>query len=233
MQLAVLDSHKPEFPDPNTALDDPDGLLAVGGNLQPDTLLSAYYQGIFPWYNEDDPLLWWSPSIRCVIDPLSLHISKSLQKQLRKQDYHVTFNQSFVQVIEACAQRDYKTDTWINSNMIMAYTELNRLGKAHSVEIWQDNKLVGGAYGVAVGAVFCGESMFSYQPNASKIALVHLCGHIVELGFKLIDCQLVTDHLISMGAKPLDKSIFLQKLKQWRDCEIKWSNQYLSVKTDK
>jgi leucyl/phenylalanyl-tRNA--protein transferase len=168
-----------------------------------------------------------------VIDPLSLHVSKSLQKQLRKQDYHVTFNQSFVQVIEACAQRDYKTDTWINSDMIMAYTELNRLGKAHSVEIWQDKKLVGGAYGVAVGGVFCGESMFSYQPNASKIALVHLCGHIVELGFKLIDCQLVTDHLISMGAKPLDKSIFLQKLKQWRDCEIKWSNQYLSVNTDK
>ena len=233
MQLAVLDSHNPEFPDPNTALDDPDGLLAVGGNLQPDTLLSAYYQGIFPWYNEDDPLLWWSPSIRCVIDPINLHISKSLQKQLRKQDYHVTFNQSFEQVIEACAQRDYKTDTWINSDMIMAYTELNRLGKAHSVEIWQHKKLVGGAYGVAVGGVFCGESMFSYQPNASKIALVHLCDHIVELGFKLIDCQLVTDHLISMGAKPLEKSIFLQKLKQWRDCEIKWSNQYLSVNTDK
>jgi leucyl/phenylalanyl-tRNA--protein transferase len=117
--------------------------------------------------------------------------------------------------------------------MIMAYTNLHSLGKAHSVEIWQDKKLVGGAYGVAVGGVFCGESMFSYQPNASKIALVHLCGHIVELGFKLIDCQLVTDHLISMGAKPLDKSIFLQKLKQWRDCEIKWSNQYLSVNTDK
>ena len=233
MELAVLDSHKPEFPDPNTALDDPDGLLAVGGNLQPDTLLSAYYQGIFPWYNEDDPLLWWSPSIRCVIDPISLHISKSLQKKLKKQDYHVTFNQSFLQVIEACAQRDYKTDTWINSDMIMAYTELNRLGKAHSVEIWQDKKLVGGAYGVAVGGVFCGESMFSYQPNASKIALVHLCDHIVQLGFKLIDCQLVTDHLISMGAKSLDKSIFLQKLKQWRDCEIKWSNQYLSVNTDK
>ena len=126
MQLAVLDSHEPQFPAPNTALDDPDGLLAVGGNLQPDTLLSAYYLGIFPWYNEDDPLLWWSPSIRCVIDPQKLHISKSLQKQRRKKAHRVTFNQSFSQVIEACAQRDHKTDTWINNEMILAYTELNR-----------------------------------------------------------------------------------------------------------
>ena len=227
MQLAVLDSHKPEFPDPNTALDDPDGLLAVGGNLQPDTLLSAYYRGIFPWYNEDDPILWWSPSIRCVIDPYELHISKSLQKHLRKQTYDVTFNQSFAQVIEACAKRDHQTDTWINSEMIMAYNKLNSLGKAHSVEVWHEERLIGGAYGVAVGGVFCGESMFSYQTNASKMALVHLCKHITQLGFKLIDCQLVTDHLMSMGAKSLARSKFQHRLKQLRDCEINWSNQYL------
>lgn len=233
MQLAVLDSNKPEFPDPNTALDDPDGLLAVGGNLQPDTLYSAYYSGIFPWYNEDDPLLWWSPSIRCVIDPLDLYISKSLQKQLRKQVSRVTFNQSFDQVIKACAQRDGKTDTWINGEMILAYTNLNKLGKAHSVEVWQDDKLIGGAYGVTVGAIFCGESMFSYKANASKIALVHLCKHISKLGFKLIDCQLVTNHLMSMGAQSLNRKVFLQKLDQLRDCEIHWNNQYLSTNQGK
>ena len=227
MQLAVLDSYKPEFPDPNTALEDPDGLLAVGGNLQPDTLLSAYYRGIFPWYNDDDPILWWSPSIRCVIDPCHLHISKSLHKQLRKQAYRVTFNQSFAQVIKACALRDHQTDTWINSEMMTAYNELNILGKAHSVEIWQDEQLVGGAYGVAVGGVFCGESWFSHQINGSKVALVHLCKHITQLGFKLIDCQLMTDHLISMGATSLARSKFQNRLKQLRDCEINWSNQYL------
>ena len=232
MRLAVLDSKTPEFPDPNTALDDPDGLLAVGGNLQPDTLLSAYNKGVFPWYNEDDPLLWWSPSIRCVIDPLKVHISKSLHKQLRKNDYRVTFNQSFAQVISACAQRDNKTDTWINEDMIIAYTYLNNLGKAHSVEIWQNDLLIGGAYGVAIGAVFCGESMFSRQTNASKIALVHLCNHLATLGFKLLDCQLVNDHLMTMGAVSLSRRVFLKKLNHLRDYEIHWHNRYLPANLD-
>ncbi|MGB0473882.1 MAG: leucyl/phenylalanyl-tRNA--protein transferase, partial [Porticoccaceae bacterium] len=203
MQLAVLDPINPVFPDPNTALDDPDGLLAVGGNLQPDTLLSAYYNGIFPWYNEDDPILWWSPSTRCVIDPLDLHISKSLQKLLRQQRFTISFDQAFEQVINACAQRDSKTDTWINSDMISAYIALNKLGVAHSVEVWQGSRLVGGAYGVAIGAVFCGESMFSKESNASKVALVHLTQYLSGLGFQLIDCQLVSSHLLTMGAKSL------------------------------
>lgn len=224
MQLAVLDSSHPEFPDPNNALDDPDGLLAVGGNLQPDTLLSAYYNGVFPWYNEGDPILWWSPSTRCVIDPLKLHISKSLQKQLRKNSFTISFNQAFEDVISACAQRDSKTDTWINNDMILAYTDLHSLGKAHSVEVWQNSELVGGAYGVSTGAVFCGESMFSSVPNASKVALVHLSKHIVGVGFKLIDCQLVTDHLVSMGAQVLPRREFLKTLNQLRNQQIQWRN---------
>lgn len=233
MQLAVLDTNIPEFPDPNTALEDPDGLLAVGGNLQPDTLLMAYYNGVFPWFNEGDPMLWWSPSLRCVIDPFKVHVSKSLLKKLRKNTYRVTFNHSFSQVIAACAKRESETDTWINDDMIFAYTYLNKLGKAHSVELWQDDVLIGGAYGVAIGAVFCGESMFSRQANASKIALVHLCNHIAKLGFKLIDCQLVTDHLTSMGAESLNRSVFLKKLDQLRDCDIHWHNRYLSPSWDK
>lgn len=223
MQLAVLDPINPDFPDPNTALDDPDGLLAVGGNLQPDTLLSAYYNGIFPWYNEDDPILWWSPSTRCVIDPLDLHISKSLQKLLRQQRFTISFDQAFEQVINACAQRDSKTDTWINSDMISAYIALNKLGVAHSVEVWQGSRLVGGAYGVAIGAVFCGESMFSKESNASKVALVHLTQYLSGLGFQLIDCQLVSSHLLTMGAKSLKRPKFLQILQKLRNINTDFS----------
>lgn len=223
MQLAVLDPINPVFPDPNTALDDPDGLLAVGGNLQPDTLLSAYYNGIFPWYNEDDPILWWSPSTRCVIDPLDLHISKSLQKLLRQQRFTISFDQAFEQVINACAQRDSKTDTWINSDMISAYIALNKLGVAHSVEVWQGSRLVGGAYGVAIGAVFCGESMFSKESNASKVALVHLTQYLSGLGFQLIDCQLASSHLLTMGAKSLKRPKFLQILQKLRNINTDFS----------
>ena len=223
MQLAVLDPINPVFPDPNTALDDPDGLLAVGGNLQPDTLLSAYYNGIFPWYNKDDPILWWSPSTRCVIEPLDLHISKSLQKLLRQQRFTISFDQAFEQVINACAQRDSKTDTWINSDMISAYIDLHKLGVAHSVEVWQGSRLVGGTYGVAIGAVFCGESMFSKESNASKVALVHLAQHLSGLGFQLIDCQLVSSHLLTMGAKSLKRPKFLQILQKFRNINTNFS----------
>ena len=223
MQLAVLDPINPVFPDPNTALDDPDGLLAVGGNLQPDTLLSAYYNGIFPWYNKDDPILWWSPSTRCVIEPLDLHISKSLQKLLRQQRFTISFDQAFEQVINACAQRDSKTDTWINSDIMSAYIALNKLGVAHSVEVWQGSRLVGGAYGVAIGAVFCGESMFSKESNASKVALVHLTQYLSGLGFQLIDCQLASSHLLTMGAKSLKRPKFLQILQKLRNINTDFS----------
>ena len=144
----------------------------------------AYYNAIFPWYNDDDPIMWWSPSTRCVIDPLNLHISKSLQKHLRKL-FTVTFNKAFDLVISACAERDSKTDTWINSDMILAYTNLNRLKKAHSVEVWQNNELIGGAYGVSIGSIFCGESMFSKISNASKVGLLYLSKHLSVMGIQV------------------------------------------------
>jgi len=223
MQLALLDSEIPEFPDPNCATAEPDGLLAVGGNLLPNTLLSAYYQGIFPWYNDDDPILWWSPSSRCVIVPSNLHISKSLKKQIRKKQFSISVNQAFNEVIHACAERKPNQGTWINDEMIEAYRTLHHLGRAHSLEVWFEGNLIGGIYGLAVGNIFCGESMFSRAPNGSKIALVYLCEHLVKLGFSLLDCQLVNDHLLSMGAQLIDRSAFLAKLYRSRDKTIDWS----------
>jgi leucyl/phenylalanyl-tRNA--protein transferase len=224
MQLAVLDAQNPQFPDPNTALEDPDGLLAAGGNLEPKTLLSAYYQGIFPWYSQGDPLLWWSPSVRCLIKPEELHISKSLKKMIRQKDFTISFDQSFEAVITACSRADTDQETWIDQEMIDAYSELHQLGHAHSVEVWRDNKLIGGAYGVAIGAVFCGESMFSRQPSSSKIALAYLSKHMINLGFNWIDCQLETDHLLSMGAQLLSRNKFLQLLQNNRNHRIEWQN---------
>ncbi|MGB2533308.1 MAG: leucyl/phenylalanyl-tRNA--protein transferase [Porticoccaceae bacterium] len=224
MQLAVLDAQNPQFPDPNTALEDPDGLLAAGGNLEPKTLLSAYYQGIFPWYSQGDPLLWWSPSVRCLIKPEELHISKSLKKMIRQKDFTISFDQSFEAVITACSRADTDQETWIDQEMIDAYSELHQLGHAHSVEVWRDNKLIGGAYGVAIGAVFCGESMFSRQPSSSKIALAYLSKRLIKLGFNWIDCQLETDHLLSMGAQLLSRNKFLQLLQNNRNHRIEWQN---------
>ena len=224
MQLAVLDAQNPQFPDPNTALEDPDGLLAAGGNLEPKTLLSAYYQGIFPWYSQGDPLLWWSPSVRCLIKPEELHISKSLKKMIRQKDFTISFDQSFEAVITACSRSDTDQETWIDQEMIDAYSELHQLGHAHSVEVWRDNKLIGGAYGVAIGAVFCGESMFSRQPSSSKIALAYLSKQLINLGFNWIDCQLETDHLLSMGAQLLSRNKFLQLLQNNRNHRIEWQN---------
>lgn len=224
MQLAVLDAQNPQFPDPNTALEDPDGLLAAGGNLEPKTLLSAYYQGIFPWYSQGDPLLWWSPSVRCLIKPEELHISKSLKKMIRQKDFTISFDQSFEAVITACSRADTDQETWIDQEMIDAYSELHQLGHAHSVEVWRDNKLIGGAYGVAIGAVFCGESMFSRQPSSSKIALAYLSKYLINLGFNWIDCQLETDHLLSMGAQLLSRNKFLQLLQNNRNHRIEWQN---------
>jgi leucyl/phenylalanyl-tRNA--protein transferase len=224
MQLAVLDAQNPQFPDPNTALEDPDGLLAAGGNLEPKTLLSAYYQGIFPWYSQGDPLLWWSPSVRCLIKPEELHISKSLKKMIRQKDFTISFDQSFEAVITACSRADTDQETWIDQEMIDAYSELHQLGHAHSVEVWRDNKLIAGAYGVAIGAVFCGESMFSRQPSSSKIALAYLSKYLINLGFNWIDCQLGTDHLLSMGAQLLSRNKFLQLLQNNRNHRIEWQN---------
>jgi len=223
MRLPVLNTQHPQFPDPNFALDDPDGLLAMGGNLLPTTLLSAYYQGIFPWYSDGDPILWWSPSTRCVLIPSELHISKSLGKQLRKNNYQVSLNKAFEAVINACARRKSDQGTWINQDMIEAYSELHKMDRAHSVEVWDGDSLIGGIYGIEVGGLFCGESMFSRQPNASKIALTYICNYMINIGIKMIDCQLVNDHLLSLGAKAISRDDFLSDLKRLRDHKVQWT----------
>jgi leucyl/phenylalanyl-tRNA--protein transferase len=194
------------FPDPELA--EEDGLLAVGGDLSVERLLLAYQNGIFPWYSEDEPILWFSPHERFVLYPAELQISKSMKKVLRLGTFTVTQNQCFNNVVQACssAPREGQDGTWITGDMKAAYARLHQLGYAHSVEIWQDNNLVGGLYGVHAGDVFCGESMFSKVSNASKTALVWLC----QTGlYKLIDCQVHTDHLASMGARMISRKDYM------------------------
>ncbi|UEG53015.1 leucyl/phenylalanyl-tRNA--protein transferase [Mucilaginibacter daejeonensis] len=197
------------FPDP--ALAEPDGLLAVGGDLSVERLLLAYRQGIFPWYSDDTPILWYSPHERFVLYPSQLKVSKSMRQVLRSGRFKVTVDEAFPQVIEACSAmpREGQDGTWITDDMKEAYIELNRNGHAHSYEVWQDDELVGGLYGVDTGRVFCGESMFSKVSNASKTALIHLC---LNGGFELIDCQVHTEHLESMGAIFISRDEYLHIL---------------------
>ena len=193
----------------------PEGLLAVGGDLSSGRLLCAYRRGIFPWYSTDQPILWWSPDPRTVLYPDALKISRSLKKTLRHRGYRVTSDQYFSGVIQACAKpRDRNNDsgTWITSEMIKAYTTLSESGYAHSVEVWDQMKLVGGLYGVAIGRVFFGESMFSHSTDASKIALTALVRIISEKNFQLIDCQVPSEHLFSLGAKNIPRAMFSGQL---------------------
>lgn len=206
------------FPDPAEAMRDPDGLLAVGGDLSSGRLINAYRHGIFPWYSEGDPILWWSPDPRTVLIPSQLHCSRSLRKLLRRRALAVTMDRSFPAVIQACAQpRPGSQGTWLMPEMISAYCALHVHGIAHSVEVWQEGRLVGGLYGVAIGGAFFGESMFSWADNASKVALVHLCGHLIEHGVELIDCQVLTAHLQRMGAELMPRERFLDRLQTLRD----------------
>jgi len=205
-----------DFPDVSSALRDPDGLLAIGGDLSPERLLDAYQRGIFPWYSKGQPVLWWSPNPRCVIEPDSLKISKSLRKTLRKKQYRVSFNRAFNEVITACSEpREGCEGTWITSEMLEAYKILHELDHAVSVECWDRDILVGGLYGVVVGRVFFGESMFNRQADASKIALVHLVNTLKEQHFRLIDCQIRSKHLQSLGAKPMSRNLFVNVLRQY------------------
>jgi len=199
------------FPDVERALTDPDGLLAIGGDLSVERLTSAYRQGIFPWYSEGQPILWWSPNPRAVLFLDELKISRSLKKTLRKTNYHVTFDKDFNNVIEACAvtRRD-GFGTWIVADMKKAYINLHKHGIAHSVEVWDGDQLSGGLYGVCIGSAFFGESMFSRQTDASKIALVYLVKQLQKWGFGFIDCQVYSDHLGTLGAKPISRQTFIQ-----------------------
>lgn len=202
-----------EFPPVGTALEEPNGLLAAGGDLRPERIVTAYRRGIFPWFNDDEPILWWSPDPRCVLIPSELHISRSLRKTLRRSDYRVSFDTAFEQVITACASpRSYSQGTWISPAMQHAYTELFHLGYAHSVEVWVDDQLVGGLYGLAMGGIFFGESMFSRRTDASKIAFAHLVEHLKNRGYALIDCQVYNDHLASLGAREIPREEFIGQL---------------------
>ena len=207
-----------DFPPVSRALRDPDGLLAIGGDLSPGTLLHAYRLGIFPWYSEGQPILWWSPDPRCVLEPGKVKISRSLAKRIRKNEYVISYNRSFADVIRACSSpRDHFSGTWITDDMMKAYLELHRLGFAMSVEAWHEDRLVGGLYGVSIGKVFFGESMFSRRSDASKVALVHLSETLAGKGFRLIDCQVHSSHLQSMGAQPMQRELFASILENFCD----------------
>lgn len=203
------------FPHPGAALNSPEGLLAAGGDLSPQRLLAAYSRGIFPWYEDGQPILWWSPDPRAVLEPAGLHVSRSLRKTLRSGRYSVTFDRDFPAVIRGCAApRDGHGGTWITSEMDRAYRELHALGHAHSVETWHEGRLAGGLYGIALGRMFFGESMFSRQPDASKVALVHLARQMQARGFVLIDCQLPSAHLSRLGSHLMPRQQFLALLEE-------------------
>lgn len=203
------------FPAVESALIEPNGLLCAGADLSPERLLAAYQRGIFPWFSPGEPILWWSPDPRMVLLPQQLVLRRSLLKVLRNRPYEVRLDSDFAAVMAACAApRQPGQGTWISNEMQAAYLRLHQLGHAHSVEVWQDGRLIGGLYGVALGRVFFGESMFSRVHDASKIALAHLCRFLDQRGFAMIDCQMYTDHLASLGARPVPRHDFVQRLQQ-------------------
>ena len=226
MQLITLDTPETQFPSPDSASEE--GLVAVGGEITTVRVLSAYRQGIFPWYSEDQPVLWWSPEPRAVLYPDEIKISRSLKKTLRKKNMRVTADQAFGEVIKACAGPRIQSPgggTWITDEMMVTYTQLHEMGYGHSIEVWLDEKLVGGLYGLALGSAFFGESMYSHAPDASKIALVHLAKYASSTGIDFIDCQLPTEHLSSMGAIDISRNEYLATLKdalQHNDRTERW-----------
>lgn len=217
--LYQLDDNSLDFPPISAALTEPNGLLALGGDLSTQRLLSAYSNGIFPWYSEDDPLMWWSPNPRAIINIEQLRINRTLAKAIRKAPYTITLNQAFTEVIQLCADAPFRDDeTWILDEMQSAYIDLHQQGHAHSIEVWQENdddiqsrQLVGGLYGVAVNGFFSGESMFYKKPNTSKFALVALSRLLQEIEVSFIDCQLLNPFLADMGAIEVSRDIFLQQ----------------------
>lgn len=223
------------FPAIHQALKDPDGLLAMGGDLSSSRIFNAYRQAIFPWFSEGEPILWWSPSERATIKANHCHISKSMKRFLRKHSYRISINTRFEQVIRACSQpRTQQQETWISEDIINAYCELHEQGHAHSIEIIDESdQLIGGLYGVNVGKIFCGESMFSLKPNTSKLAFIALNQHFKNHGGEIIDCQMMTEHLNSLGVRPILRDDFLVLLLNYRDNSVTtscWDKQTIEIK---
>ena len=210
--LAPTDAPR-AFPDVSLALCEPDGLLAAGGDLSSERLLAAYRCGIFPWYEQGQPILWWSPDPRCVLWPRNLHISRRLAREIRKCSFTIRYNRAFDDVVRACAApRRHQSETWITTDMMAAFRRLHSEGWAYSVEVWDEAALVGGLYGLAIGRAFFGESMFSAATSASKMALLALVRHMLDNGIEILDCQVVSPHLETLGATMLPRSEFVKRL---------------------
>jgi len=208
------------FPPVAQALAKPNGLLAAGGDLSAERLMMAYRNGIFPWFSSGDPILWWSPDPRMVLFPSEFKLSASLSKTLKRVCFEIRWNSAFEQVVRACAApRGGDTGTWIVEEMVSAYCALHRLGHAHSVEVWMDEQLIGGLYGVAIGKMFYGESMFSKRTDGSKIAFAHMARQLERWGFGMIDCQMYTSHLASLGAREIPCAEFIARLQDLINCE--------------
>ena len=220
------------FPDVSLALEEPNGLLAIGGDLSSERLLAAYRHGIFPWFNPGEPILWWSPDPRAVLFPDDIRISKSLRKTLNKNLFTLTTDLAFDEVMKACQEPRLKQQgTWITGEMRIAYGKMHELGYAHSVACWRNNELTGGLYGMAIGQVFFGESMFSREKDASKVALVYLTDKLKQWGYQFIDCQVQSDHLRNLGAKDMPREQFCGLLKQWciqQPGDDAWKNHWTS-----
>ncbi|MGQ7275087.1 leucyl/phenylalanyl-tRNA--protein transferase [Marinobacter sp. V034] len=215
--LPWLDPDKLWFPAPQDALTDPDGLLAIGGDLSPERLEAAYRRGIFPWFSEDQPILWWSPDPRCVLIPGEVHISRRLRRRLNQSPYTITIDRDFNGVIRACGQTRAE-GTWITSDMESAYRRLHRRGIAHSFEAWNSaGELVAGLYGVSIGRCFFGESMFTLETDASKIVFVHVANQLASWGYTIMDCQVENNHLLSLGARCISRQQFLSILEKGID----------------
>lgn len=221
MPLPNLNPEVIGFPAVEHALPNPNGLLAVGGDVTPKWLLHAYYRGIFPWYEEGQPIIWWAPDPRMVLIPGRMYVSRSLRRLARRSRYQLSVDRCFAQVMDACAlpRRPIPPDcprpgTWITQDLKQGFEHLHRMGYAHSVETWQDGQLIGGIYGLAIGRVFFGESMFSRKPDASKLALWFLQQQLAALGYGLIDCQVASEHLHSLGAREIPRPRFQQALAQ-------------------
>jgi len=215
---------------PPVELSTKEGILAIGGDLKPERLLEAYRRGIFPWYSEPEPILWWSPDPRCVLFPHEVVISGSMYKILKKGTFHFTADTCFRDVMIACAQdRQPRPGTWITQDILESYCALHDLGFAHSLEVWEEGKLAGGLYGVSLGSIFVGESMFHVRPNASKAAFILLCRRLAELGFMIVDCQVYSPHLGSLGAWDVPRREYLKLLKMALEHETRrgsWNSEF-------